>query len=126
MSVLVVTGTGTGVGKTVGTAALAVRQTTRGGVLVVKPTQTGTVDGDSDAAEVARLAGCATQEWTTLPEPLSPEAAARRWRPVHCGPTSSVPPRRSQGCPRRATAVPSRTGTRPVRTSTGHRRMTQP
>jgi dethiobiotin synthetase len=75
MRVVVVTGTSTGVGKTVATAALAV---TTPGVLVVKPVQTGTADGDSDAAEVRRLAGCAVQEWTTLEEPLAPDTAALR------------------------------------------------
>jgi len=72
---LVVTGTSTGVGKTVVTAALAVLNP---GALVVKPVQTGAVDGDSDAREVARLSGAAVQEWTVLDEPLAPDTAARR------------------------------------------------
>ena len=78
--VVVVTGTSTGVGKTVATAALAQRYAAAGSVLVVKPVQTGTVDGDSDAAEVHRLTGCAVEEWTTLEEPLAPDTAARRQR----------------------------------------------
>jgi dethiobiotin synthase len=73
--ITVVTGTSTGVGKTVATAALAV--TTRG-ALVVKPVQTGAADGDSDAREVHRLTGAEVQEWTTLEEPLAPDTAARR------------------------------------------------
>jgi dethiobiotin synthetase len=73
--VVVVTGTSTGVGKTVATAALAVSLP---GAVVVKPVQTGVIDGDSDAAEVHRLSGCAVQEWTTLGEPLAPDTAARR------------------------------------------------
>ena len=78
MSVLVVTGTNTGVGKTVATAALAARAAARGErVLVVKPAQTGAVDGDSDAREVSRLAGVEVQEWTVLQAPLAPDAAAR-------------------------------------------------
>lgn len=78
MSVVVVTGTDTGVGKTVACAALAVRYAERGSVVVVKPTQTGTRTGEpTDVQEVARLAACPTEEWTALPEPLSPEAAAR-------------------------------------------------
>ena len=76
--VVVVTGTSTGVGKTVATAALAQRYAAAGSVLVVKPVQTGTIDGDSDAAEVHRLTGCAVEEWTTLDEPLAPDTAARR------------------------------------------------
>jgi len=76
--VVVVTGTSTGVGKTVATAALAVAAARTGSVLVVKPVQTGSVDGDSDAREVARLAGCEVQEWTVLEEPLAPDTAARR------------------------------------------------
>jgi dethiobiotin synthetase len=72
---VVVTGTGTGVGKTVATAALAA---TTPGCVVVKPAQTGGADGDSDAREVERLTGVPTQEWTVLPEPLAPDTAARR------------------------------------------------
>jgi len=73
--VIVVTGTSTGVGKTIATAALAV---TTPGAVVVKPVQTGTADGDSDAAEVRRLTGAEVAEWTTLDEPLAPDTAARR------------------------------------------------
>lgn len=76
MSVVLVTGTSTGVGKTVASAALAA--TVDGSVVVVKPVQTGAADGDSDAREVARLTGVETVEWTSLDEPLSPEAAALR------------------------------------------------
>ncbi len=72
---VVVTGTSTGVGKTVATAALAV---TTPGALVVKPVQTGAADGDSDAREVHRLTGVDVEEWTTLDEPLAPDTAARR------------------------------------------------
>lgn len=72
---VVVTGTSTGVGKTVATAALAA---TTPGAVVVKPVQTGAEDGDSDAREVERLTGVPTQEWTVLPEPLAPDTAARR------------------------------------------------
>ena len=58
MSVLFVTGTGTGVGKTVATAALACCARLAGiDVAVCKPVQTGTQDGDDDLAEIARLAG---------------------------------------------------------------------
>jgi len=76
MSVVIVTGTSTGVGKTVATAALAA--TVEGSVVVVKPVQTGAAGGDSDAREVARLTGVETLEWTTLDEPLAPDTAARR------------------------------------------------
>ena len=75
MRVVVVTGTSTGVGKTVATAALAA---TTPGALVVKPVQTGAADGDSDAREVHRLTGTEVQEWTLLDEPLAPDTAARR------------------------------------------------
>ena len=76
--VVVVTGTSTGVGKTVATAALALRAAEQGSVMVVKPVQTGIVDGDCDADEVHRLTGCAVQEFTALDEPLAPDTAARR------------------------------------------------
>lgn len=74
--ITVVTGTSTGVGKTVATAALAARAT--GSVAVVKPVQTGAQDGDSDAREVTRLSGVECLEWTVLDEPLAPDTAARR------------------------------------------------
>lgn len=77
--VLVVTGTSTGVGKTVATAALALREAEAGrSVIVVKPVQTGiagTEPGDAD--EVHRLSGCAVQEFTALDDPLAPDTAAR-------------------------------------------------
>ena len=77
--VVVVTGTSTGVGKTVATAALTARALAAGeSVVVVKPVQTGVADGDSDAEEVHRLTGCAVQEYTALDEPLAPDTAARR------------------------------------------------
>lgn len=78
MSVLVVTGTNTGVGKTIATAALAARAAASGHrVVVIKPAQTGAIDGDSDAREIHRLSGVDVQEWTVLQEPLAPDTAAR-------------------------------------------------
>jgi dethiobiotin synthetase len=75
--VIVVTGTDTGVGKTIVTAALAAATT--GSVIVVKPVQTGVDAGEeSDADVVHRLTGRAVQELTALDEPLAPESAARR------------------------------------------------
>ena len=93
-----VTGTSTGVGKTVATAALAATAT--GSVLVVKPVQTGALDGDSDAREVARLTGVEAEEWTTLDEPLAPDTAARR-QGVDVPPWRRTPPgsRRSRRTP---------------------------
>ena len=76
--VVVVTGTSTGVGKTVVTAALAARAAGHGSVAVAKPVQTGIQDGDSDAQEVHRLTGCPVQEYIALDEPLAPDTAARR------------------------------------------------
>jgi dethiobiotin synthetase len=77
MSVLLVTGTGTDVGKTVTTAALAA--CARGSVAVVKPAQTGVVDGaPGDLAEVTRLAEITdTHEFVRYPDPLSPHHAAQ-------------------------------------------------
>jgi dethiobiotin synthetase len=79
-SVLVVSGTGTEVGKTVVTAAVAALAAARGDrVAVVKPAQTGEPPGpDGDLAVVRRLAGVTrTVELARFPDPLSPEAAAR-------------------------------------------------
>lgn len=77
--VVIVTGTNTGVGKTVATATLAARARTNGEkVAVVKPVQTGTADGDCDAAEIQRLTGIEVHELTSLEEPLAPDTAARR------------------------------------------------
>ncbi|MER7559108.1 dethiobiotin synthase [Nocardioides sp. NPDC126508] len=77
--VVIVTGTSTGVGKTVATATLASRARTNGEkVAVVKPVQTGTDDGDCDAAEIQRMTGIEVHELTRLGEPLAPDTAARR------------------------------------------------
>jgi dethiobiotin synthetase len=81
VTVLVVTGTCTGVGKTIVTAALAAVAAARGAsVAVVKPGQTGVLDGeDGDLDEVRRLAGLDDlHEFARFPDPLSPAAAARR------------------------------------------------
>jgi dethiobiotin synthetase len=75
---LIITGTGTGVGKTVIAAALAACAS--GEVAVVKPAQTGVgPDEGGDLAEVARLAGIRDlHEFARYPDPLSPERAAAR------------------------------------------------
>ncbi len=76
--VLVVTGTGTGVGKTVVTAAVAALAPGR--VAVLKPAQTGVAAGEpGDLAEVDRLVpGVTTRELGRFPDPLAPATAARR------------------------------------------------
>jgi dethiobiotin synthetase len=76
VSVLIVTGTGTGVGKTVVTAALAA--CAAGTVAVVKPAQTGVAAGEAgDLAEVSRLSGCLdVHEFARYPAPLSPHHAS--------------------------------------------------
>ena len=67
-----VTGTDTGVGKTVVSAALTLRT----GFGYWKPIQTGP---DSDTAAVRRLAGCRVLDCgVRLPEPVSPHLAAER------------------------------------------------
>jgi dethiobiotin synthase len=67
-----VTGTDTGVGKTVTSAVLAASR----GWGYWKPVQTGP---ESDTAEVARLAGCRVWDrGVRLPDPVSPHLAARR------------------------------------------------
>jgi dethiobiotin synthetase len=80
--VVVVTGTDTGVGKTVATAALAARAATAGErVLVVKPVQTGiggTEPDTPDVDTVRSLAGVDTVQFVALDEPLAPDTAARR------------------------------------------------
>ncbi|WP_336249899.1 dethiobiotin synthase [Stomatohabitans albus] len=81
--VLLITGTDTGVGKTIATAALAVHFSQQGRrVGVVKPVQSGVEDGEqSDVETVARLSGIApedTYERVRLPEPLAPTQAASR------------------------------------------------
>lgn len=77
---VVITGTDTGVGKTIATAALAVALEHIGStVAVVKPVQTGVGPGElGDADEVIRLTGSyRVHELVRLREPLAPETAAR-------------------------------------------------
>ena len=88
MPILVITGTGTEVGKTVTTAAVAASAVAAGrSVAVLKAAQTGVrPDERGDAQEVARLAGAVTAtELARYPEPLAPGTAARRagMAPVH-------------------------------------------
>ncbi|MGW6459140.1 dethiobiotin synthase [Streptomyces sp. NPDC055078] len=80
MSVIVVSGTGTEIGKTVVTAAMAAIALARGRrVAVVKPAQTGVGrDEPGDLAEVTRLGGRVYgAELARFPEPLAPATAAR-------------------------------------------------
>ncbi len=79
MSVLVVTGTDTGVGKTIVTAALACAARLAGiDVAVCKPVQTGS-PADDDLADIGRLAGVTALHGSwRYPEPLAPAAAAGR------------------------------------------------
>ncbi|WP_033344939.1 dethiobiotin synthase [Catenuloplanes japonicus] len=77
---MLVTGTDTGVGKTVATAAIAAAAQGAGlRVAVIKPGQTGTATDDPiDAEVIARLAGPDTvRTLASFPDPLAPLAAAR-------------------------------------------------
>jgi dethiobiotin synthetase len=80
LTILVVTGTGTGVGKTVATAALGSAARQAGvDVAVCKPVQTGTDIGDDDLAEVTRLTGLTkVVGLARYPQPLAPAAAAEQ------------------------------------------------
>lgn len=82
VSITVVTGTDTGVGKTVAVAALAARELAAGrSVLVVKPLQTGIGGADPDVPDVdtvRALTGCEAAQLAGLDEPLAPDTAARR------------------------------------------------
>ncbi|MET8575249.1 dethiobiotin synthase [Streptomyces sp. NPDC005012] len=84
MSVIVVSGTGTEIGKTVVTAAVAALAVAAGrSVALLKPAQTGlAADEPGDAAEAARLAGepgaVTAVELGRYPEPLAPATASRR------------------------------------------------
>jgi dethiobiotin synthetase len=88
--VLVVTGTGTGVGKTVVTAAIAALAPGR--VAVLKPAQTGVAVGEpGDLADVVRLAAPTTVcELVRYPDPLAPAAAARRAGRPPLAPTTAA------------------------------------
>lgn len=80
--VVVVTGTDTGVGKTIATAALAARAAAAGErVLVVKPVQTGVGGSDPDVPDVDTVGALAcvdALQFVGLDEPLAPDTAARR------------------------------------------------
>lgn len=82
MTVLVVTGTGTGVGKTVVTSAIAALAAAAGcRVAVVKAAQTGVNAGQpGDVEDVRRLVGPSVtcRELARYPEALAPATAARR------------------------------------------------
>ena len=82
MTVLMVSGTGTEIGKTITTAAVAAAALAAGrSVAVLKPAQTGIAPGEpGDADDVARLVGggVTTVELARYPEPLAPATAALR------------------------------------------------
>jgi dethiobiotin synthetase len=70
MSIVVVTGTDTGVGKTIVSAALCTPESA-----YVKPAQTG---DDDDAATVRELSGATVHTLARYPDPLAPATAAAR------------------------------------------------
>ncbi|MFD3593368.1 dethiobiotin synthase [Nocardia sp. NPDC058640] len=81
MTVLLISGTSTDVGKTIVTAAVAAAaQATGRTVAVCKPAQTGIAPGEpGDLADITRLTGVTrTLELARYPEPLAPDTAARR------------------------------------------------
>jgi dethiobiotin synthetase len=80
VSLLFITGTDTGVGKTVATAALACHAHLAGiDVAVCKPAQTGIADGDDDLVEIGRLSGVTHLfSGARYPQPLGPVAAAEQ------------------------------------------------
>ncbi|MFD7320304.1 dethiobiotin synthase [Streptomyces sp. NPDC059875] len=89
MGIIVVSGTGTEIGKTVVTAAVAAVATGQGrSVAVLKPAQTGVGPGErGDADEVVRLSGARTSaELGRFPEPLAPATSARRAGMTPIGP----------------------------------------
>ena len=77
---LFITGTDTGVGKTVVSAALMHRYRRDTRLRYWKPIQTG-IEEDDDTVELTRLAGCAADETFSegvrLPRPVSPHMAAQ-------------------------------------------------
>ena len=85
-----VTGTDTGVGKTVVSAALMIRLRTSAPLRYWKPIQTG-IEQDDDTTTVKSLAGCSEDELLTsgvrLRRPVSPHLAARL-----SGSTIDLPP----------------------------------
>lgn len=75
---VLVTGTDTGVGKTVVSAAIAATWRAAGReVVYVKPVQSGAADGDDDAADVAALADVPTVVGPLIGPSLAPGIAAR-------------------------------------------------
>jgi len=93
VSVLVVTGTGTGVGKTVVTAAVAALARDRGSrVAVVKPGQTGVLPSEPGDLDVVRRLSLVDDlhEHARFPDPLAPAAAARARRLAPLDVASSI------------------------------------
>jgi dethiobiotin synthetase len=94
MTVVFVSGTGTEIGKTITTAAIAALALAGGrSVAVLKPAQTGVAPGEpGDVFEVRRLAGEAVTgvELARFPEPLAPNTSARRASMVPVGPEQTA------------------------------------
>lgn len=80
MSIVIITGTGTDIGKTIATAAVAATLAAQGRrVVVVKPAQTGFPGTGGDLDDIARLTGVTDLHgFVRYPEPMAPLAAARR------------------------------------------------
>ncbi len=79
MSIVIITGTGTDVGKTVATAAVTAALVDAGRhAIPVKPVQTGEPEGHGDLATVEKLTGVPGVGHLRYPDPLAPDLAAAR------------------------------------------------
>ncbi|MEY8579040.1 dethiobiotin synthase [Corynebacteriaceae bacterium 6-324] len=77
--IIIVSGTGTDIGKTIAVAALASFYQSRAlEVVVAKPVQTGEEAGKGDIFTVSALVDVETAEYVRYPDPLAPNLAARR------------------------------------------------
>lgn len=79
MTIIIISGTGTDVGKTIATAAIAARLKAHSAVSVsvVKPLQTGEAEGCGDLSTVRTLSGVSdVHEYARYPQPLAPNLAA--------------------------------------------------
>lgn len=78
MAFIVITGTGTDVGKTISTAAIVHYLHAQGhDVLPVKPVQTGELPGNGDIATITKLTGIEGKEYCRFRDPLAPNLAAQ-------------------------------------------------
>lgn len=106
MPFLVMSGTGTDVGKTIATAVVVKYLSNKGiEVLPIKPVQTGEKPGSGDIFSIEKLTGIKGKEWVRFRDPLAPNLAAAQEGAAPVDPPALIAWLKQQDAPHRLVVI---------------------